>query len=197
MKRDSTVCESFSFLKRVGKGNRLGDLAKKWHGAWVGTAARTHELPISPLSLLPFVCLSLSLCPPPRASRVAVFVDCSPAVVIATVMQTARTGCLSAWICQVCVCVSDKTPECSRLREEVFGELCNVLFFFFFLKGEKVKKKKKKNPICPSVCLSLYFLLSTPGECSVYRCHTVWSMIILVSYCRYLYCLFLHKGRSC
>ena len=105
MKRDSTVCESFSILKRVGKGNGLGDLAKKWHGARAGTAARTHELPISPLSLSFPLSVCLSLCLPPLASRVAVFVDCSPAVVIATVMQTARTGCLSAWICQVCVCV--------------------------------------------------------------------------------------------
>lgn len=79
------------------------------------------------LSLALSVRPSLSLYLPP-SSRVAVFVDCSPTVVIETVMQTARTGCLSAWICQVCACahVSEKTPECSRLREEVFAELCNV-----------------------------------------------------------------------
>lgn len=48
----------FFLPKRAGKGSRRGDLTKKWHGARVGTAARTHELPISSLS--PFISLSLS-----------------------------------------------------------------------------------------------------------------------------------------
>lgn len=39
-----------------------------------------------------------------------------------------QAACLLGYV----KCVSDKTPECSRLREEVFGELCNVPFFFFF-----------------------------------------------------------------
>lgn len=159
MKCDSPVCETFSFLKRPGKGNRVENPAKKWHGARVGTAARTHELTISPFPLSLSVCLSAHPTPPPPASssRVAVFVDCSLSVVIATVMQTARTGCLSAWICQVSVyvCVSDKTPECSRLREEVFGELCNVLFF---KSGEKSRRRRKKSYL--SICMFLCWYIS-------------------------------------
>lgn len=38
-----------------------------------------------------------------------------------------QAACLLGYV----KCVSDKTPECSRLREEVFGELCNVPLFFF------------------------------------------------------------------
>lgn len=57
-----------SVPKRAGQGNRLGDPTKKWHGARVGTAARTHELPISPPSLFlsPSLSLSLSLPPSPH-----------------------------------------------------------------------------------------------------------------------------------
>lgn len=125
--------------------------------------------PSLPLSL----CLSPTLSPslfllllppssPPSGCFFFFFVDCSPAVVIVTVMQTARTGCLSAWICQVCV--SDKTPECSRLREEVFGELCNVLFFFFLKKGGKVNKTKGEK------LLSVHLYVSFSGYLCVRPC---------------------------
>ncbi len=205
MKCDSTLSDiSFLFWREAGKGNRLGDLAKKWHGARVGTAARTHELPFSPRSNILFVCLSLPLSLSP-SSRVAVFVDCSPTVVIVTVMQTARAGCLSAWICQVCMCVCVCVCVCvclikpqSALSLERKCLENYVMSSFFKKKGEKVKKKKReeKNPICPCVRLSASIFLSVPGECSVYECrHAFFSMCRKLSVdiltVRILYCLFL------
>lgn len=202
-----TLCNSHTH-----KGTKKGNCARgTWNAAlplvrrrflpWRGSRVEklVKEMACSPswyshspherfLSLSLSLCLSVSL--PPRSShQVAVFVDCSPAVVIATVMQTSRTGCLSAWICQVCVCVCacDKTPECSWLREEVFWELCNVLFF---KRGAKVKKKKKTSYLSVSMLLSALFL-TKKGECGVL---TAWRLCYFsprVGRILYPYCLFL------
>lgn len=147
----------FSFLKRAGKGNRLRDPAKKWHAAWVGTAARTHELPITPrlpfvclsLSLSLFVCLSVRLPPPTPSGCFCGLFSCRCHSDCDADGPNRLPVCLD--MSSVCVCV------CLIKRQSALGLERKCLENYVmssFLKGEKVKKKKKSYlSICTSLCL--------------------------------------------
>ncbi len=169
MKCDSAVCESFSFLKRAGKGNRLGDPAKKWHGARVGTAARTHELPISPLSFsLSLFCLSVSL-------SLSLFVCLSVSLSLSlSLPPLLPSGCFCGLFSRRChsdcdadspnrlpVCL-DMSSVCVCLikRQSALGLERKCLENYVmssFLRGGGLRRRRKKSylSICMSPCLHM------------------------------------------
>lgn len=125
------ACERLSFLQRAGKGNRFGGFrngtrpTRTWSGQ--GLVQLHVHMRSLPLFFLPPLLLPSSLLPPPSL-RAPVFVDCSHAVVIVTVMQTEQPPVCSdmsrVCVCVVhvlcvseCECVSDKTPS-TRSSEE-------------------------------------------------------------------------------
>lgn len=149
MKCDSAVCQtSFS--------SRRGQVKEADEGIWQrnGTEPELAQLHVhmsSPLapSLPLSLCLSptlspslfLLLLPPPLRVTVFLFsfffVDCSTAVVIVTVMQTAWTGCLSAWICQVCVCLIKRQSALGLERKCLENYVMSSSSSFFFKKRGK------------------------------------------------------------